>query len=136
MANAYTTSDGLYGGKNQPDPSNSPPSEWLDEHLDADGVEGLVARMSTGQLNDDDDAKRVQGNLGDTRDHIDLNNEMAEVTGGPNQNMPVTNPMKPAVSRDIAGDPVTGELDGARADSTEDEQSTRGGWKTAKDGKK
>lgn len=112
MANAYTTSDGLYGGRAQPDPSNSPPSEWLDEHQDAEGVEGLVARMSTGQLNDDDDNKRVHGELGDTRDHIDLNNEMKDITGGPNPNAPVTNPVKPAVPASVGGDPATGELKG------------------------
>jgi len=114
MADEYTTA-AMFGNA-EPDPSNAPPSEWLSAVDDDSDVKGLVARMATGNLTNADDFKRVMGEQGDTKDPVELHKQFVATTGGPDPNVPVTNPQPPAVPDEIANAP----------DSTEAETPTKG----------
>lgn len=107
MADEYTRAS-MYGNADiAPDPSNSPPERWLDNKVDAAGVQGLVARMASGQLTNDDDFAAKMGDLGGTSDHIALHREFVAETGGPDPVDPMQNPVRPAVPADVANQPTS-----------------------------
>jgi hypothetical protein len=110
MVDEYTTA-AMYGNAGiRPDPSNSPPETWAsDEAVDAEGVDGLVARMARGELNEADDRAAKMGELGGTKDPVALHQEFVAATGGPDPNAPITNPVAPQYPDEIANAPVEDE---------------------------
>lgn len=104
MPDEYTTA-AVFGNATVFPVTPSTPDQWSDP-IGADTVQGLAARMATGQLTESDDWARVNGTLGGTADDVTLHREFVATSGGPEPSVAVTNPTKPMVAADVANAPA------------------------------